>query len=54
MKYIVGAYATAASLGNNDKSIEHKFYEKLIESMDILDSISDMYLKTFIKNSNSL
>jgi hypothetical protein len=24
------------------------------ESMDILDSISDMYLKTFIKNSNSL
>ena len=27
MKYIVGAYATAPSLGNNnDKSIEHKFY----------------------------
>ena len=34
MKYIVGAYATAPSLGNNnDKSIEHKFYEKLIESI---------------------
>jgi len=33
MKYIVGAYATAPSLGNNDKSIEYKFYENLIESI---------------------
>ena len=33
MKYIIGAYATAPSLADNDKSNEHKFYEKLIESI---------------------
>ena len=33
MKYIIGAYATAPSLADNDKLNEHKFYEKLIESI---------------------
>lgn len=33
MKYIVGAYATAPSLALNDKSLERKFYEKLIDSI---------------------
>jgi hypothetical protein len=33
VKYIIGAYATAPSLADNDKLNEHKFYEKLIESI---------------------
>jgi len=33
MKYIVGAYATAPSLGSEDKILERSFYEQLIESI---------------------
>jgi len=33
MKYIIGAYAAAPSLGVDDKSVEYEFYENLIESI---------------------
>lgn len=33
MKYIIGAYATAPSLAISDKSLEIKFYDKLIDSI---------------------
>ena len=33
MKYIIGAYASAPSLGIEDKSVERAFYEKLIQSL---------------------
>ena len=33
MKYIVGAYATAPSLGSEDKILERSFYEQLSESI---------------------
>jgi len=33
MKYIVGAYATAPSLGNNDRALETDFYNQLIQSI---------------------
>jgi hypothetical protein len=33
MKYIIGAYASAPSLGNKDSEIESIFYDKLIQSI---------------------
>ena len=33
MKYIVGAYATAPSLGNKDRALETDFYNQLIQSI---------------------
>ena len=33
MKYIIGAYATAPSLSIENKLVENKFYDKLIESI---------------------
>ena len=33
IKYIIGAYATAPSLANDDKFLEREFYDKLIESI---------------------